>query len=156
MNGVSKGEAKGAAHRSAARLAAVQSLYQLALDPEATGVGVVDEFRAHRLGKELEGALYHAADEDFFRDIVVGVGERRDELDALIRAHLAKNWRFERLETLICAILRAGAYELAARPDVPTAVVVNEYVDVAKAFYGGDEPGFVNGLLDAIAREVRT
>ena len=140
--------------RSAARLAAVQALYQQEM--EGTPVArLLKEFHDHRLGALIEDAQYHDAERDFFDDIVSGVDARRDELDALISSRLADGWTLERLDRPMRALLRAGAYELLARPDVPVGSVINEYVDVAHAFYDKRESGFVNGLLDAIAKEAR-
>ena len=140
--------------RSAARLAAVQALYQQEMEstPLAT---LLHEFHHHRLGATIDGVEYADAEVDFFDDLVKGADARRAELDALIAGRLAEGWSLARLDKPMKAILRAGTYELAARPDVPTATVISEYVDVAKAFYDARESGFVNGLLDAIAREVR-
>jgi N utilization substance protein B len=140
--------------RSAARLAAVQALYQQEM--EGTPVPrLLKEFHDHRLGAEIEEARYHAAERDFFDDIVTGADARRADIDALISARLAQGWSLERLDRPMRAILRAGAYELLARSDVPVGSVISEYVDVAHAFYDKRESGFVNGLLDAIAKEAR-
>ena len=140
--------------RSAARLAAVQALYQQEM--EGTPVPrLLKEFHDHRLGATSEDAEYHAAERTFFDDIVTGADARRSEIDALIGGRLAEGWTLERLDRPMRAILRAGAYELIARPDVPVGSVISEYVDVAHAFYDKRESGFVNGLLDAIAREAR-
>ena len=140
--------------RSAARLAAVQALYQQEM--EGTKVAsLLHEFHHHRLGATIDGVEYADAEVDFFDDLVKGVDARRGELDALISANLAKDWSLTRLDKPMKAILRAGAYELSARADVPTGSVISEYVDVAKAFYDSRETGFVNGLLDAVAKEVR-
>jgi N utilization substance protein B len=140
--------------RSAARLAAVQALYQQEMEgtPIAT---LLHEFHHHRLGATIDEVEYADAEVDFFDDVVKGADARRGEIDALIAGRLAQGWSLARLDKPMKAILRAGAYELAARADVPTASVISEYVDVAKAFYDARETGFVNGLLDAIAREVR-
>jgi N utilization substance protein B len=140
--------------RSAARLAAVQALYQQEM--EATPVArLLREFHEHRLGATIEDETYHDAEQDFFDDIVSGVDSRRGEIDEKIAGKLAAGWSLERLDRPMRAILRAGAYELIARADVPVASVITEYVDVAHAFYDKRESGFVNGLLDAIAREAR-
>jgi len=140
--------------RAAARLGAVQALYQH--DMEATAVAaLLHEFHAHRLGAEIEGAEYAEADVDFFDDVVKGTIARVAEIDALIAAKLASGWSLERLDKPMKAILRAGTYELIGRADVPLATVITEYVDVAHAFYDRKEAGFVNGLLDAIGRGVR-
>ena len=137
--------------RSAARLAAVQALYQQEM--EGTPVPrLIKEFHDHRLGATIEDATYVEAEQSFFDDIVAGADKRRAEIDALITERLAEGWTLERLDRPMRAILRAGAYELIARPDVPRASVISEYVDVAHAFYDKRESGFVNGLLDAIAK----
>ena len=140
--------------RSAARLAAVQALYQH--DMEGTPVPrLLKEFHDHRLGATIEDAEYHQAERDFFDDIVKGAEARSSDIDALISSRLASGWTLERLDRPMRAILRAGAFELIARPDVPVGSVISEYVDVAHAFYDKRESGFVNGLLDAIAKEAR-
>jgi N utilization substance protein B len=140
--------------RSAARLAAVQALYQQEM--EGTPVArLLKEFHDHRLGATIEDEQYHEAERDFFDDIVTGVESRRSDIDEAISGKLAEGWTLERLDRPMRAILRAGTYELIARPDVPVGSVISEYVDVAHAFYDKREAGFVNGLLDAIAREVR-
>ena len=140
--------------RSAARLAAVQALYQQEMEETPTA-RLLKEFHDHRLGATIENAQYHAAERDFFDDIVTGADARRAEIDGLISQRLAEGWTLERLDRPMRAILRAGAYELIARPDVPVATVITEYVDVAHAFFDKRESGFVNGLLDAIAKEAR-
>ncbi len=140
--------------RSAARLAAVQALYQLEMEGSAIAP-LLHEFHQHRLGATIEGATYADAEQNFFDDVVRGVEARRAEIDQLVTAKLAKGWALERLDRPMRAILRAGTYELIARPDVPVASVINEYVDVAKAFYDKKESGFVNGLLDAVAKDAR-
>ena len=140
--------------RSAARLAAVQALYQQEM--EGTPLPrLLEEFHEHRLGAVIEDEHYHDAERDFFDDIVTGTYERREEIDDLIRVRLAEGWSLERLARPMRALLRAGAYELLARADVPIGSVISEYVDVAHAFYDKRESGFVNGLLDAIAKEAR-
>ena len=140
--------------RSAARLAAVQALYQH--DMEGTPVArLLHEFHEHRLGATIEDEKYHEAGQDFFDDIVTGAEARQSDIDGLISGRLAEGWTLERLDRPMRALLRAGAYELIARPDVPVATVITEYVDVAHAFYDSRESGFVNGLLDAIAKETR-
>ncbi|MBW0144158.1 transcription antitermination factor NusB [Sphingomicrobium clamense] len=140
--------------RSAARLAAAQALYQHEMEGTPTAQ-LIHEFHEHRLGATIEDVTYADAEIVFFDDIVAGVMARKDEIDAKITAKLAKGWNLERLDRPMRAILRAGTYELVARPDVPRATVISEYVDVADAFYDKKEKGFVNGLLDAIAKEVR-
>ena len=140
--------------RSAARLAAVQALYQMEM--EGTPLAkLLHEFHQHRLGATIEDETYAEAEVDFFDDLVAGTDARREEIDALIVERLAEGWSLERLDRPMRAILRAGAYELVARPDVPVATVITEYVDVAHAFFDKRETGFVNGLLDAIAKAAR-
>jgi N utilization substance protein B len=140
--------------RSAARLAAVQALYQM--DMESIGVArLLNEFHAHRLGAEIEDANYADADTDFFDDLVSGVDARRTEIDAVIEAKLGEQWKLGRLDKTMLQLLRAGTYELIARLDVPTATVINEYVDVAHAFFDAKDSKFVNGLLDGVAKEKR-
>lgn len=140
--------------RSAARLAAVQALYQREMSG-ATIPQLLSEFHHHRLGAEIEGDQFREADVDFFNDVVKGVDARQAEIDALLSEHLAEGWTLDRLDRPMRQIVRAGTYELAARADIPTGAVINEYVDVAHAFYEPREAKFVNGLLDAIARKLR-
>ena len=140
--------------RAAARLAAVQALYQHEMEGTAIAP-LLHEFHQHRLGATIEDAEYAEAEVDFFDDIVRGATARRVEIDAAIAGKLATGWTLERLDRSMRAILRVGTYELLARPDVPVATVITEYVDVAHAFFDKRETGFVNGLLDAIAKEVR-
>jgi len=140
--------------RSAARLAAVQALYQQEMEGTPTP-RLIHEFHDHRLGATIEGATYIDAEQSFFDDLVSGTAARREEIDEMIAARLAEGWSLERLDKPMKAILRVGAYELIARPDVPVASVISEYVDVADAFYDKREKGFVNGLLDAIAKAAR-
>ncbi|MGE4431076.1 MAG: transcription antitermination factor NusB [Sphingobium sp.] len=140
--------------RSAARLAAVQALYQKEMEGTPLPV-LLTEFHHHRLGATIEDVTYAEAEISFFDDVVAGVDARREEIDACISARLSKGWALERLDRPMRQILRAGTYELLARIDVPTGTVISEYVDVAKAFYDKRESGFVNGLLDAVAKDVR-
>ncbi|PSC06430.1 transcription antitermination factor NusB [Alsobacter soli] len=140
--------------RSAARLAAVQTLYEM----ELSGKGVLDavaDFEAHWMGREIEEMEFKPADAGFFREIVSGVVQEQRLVDQKVDAALAKGWPLKRIEAVLRAILRAGAYELIRRQDVPARVAITEYVDVANAFYDGDESGMVNAVLDSIAREVR-
>lgn len=141
--------------RSIARLAAVQALYQQEMEQTPVPM-LLHEFHHHRLGATIDEVEYAEAEVDFFDDLVKGVIARAEELDALVAARLAAGWSLARLDKPMRQILRAGAYELAARPDVPVATIISEYVDVAKAFYDQREAGFVNGLLDALARDVRS
>ena len=138
--------------RSAARLGAVQALYQQQMEGTATAK-LLNEFHQHRLGKVIEDEEYADADVDFFDDVVRGVDARRAEIDDLLTARLAEGWTLARLDKTMLQILRAGAYELIARADVPKAAAISEYVDVAKAFFDDREAKFVNGILDAVAKE---
>ena len=141
--------------RSAARLAAVQALYQQEM--EGTPIArLLREFHEHRLGATIEDEQYVEAEQSFFDDVVAGVDARRSEIDQAIAGKLAEGWSLERLDRPMRAILRAGTYELLARKDVPVGSVISEYVDVAHAFYDKRESGFVNGLLDAVAKEARS
>lgn len=140
--------------RSVARLAAIQALYQM----EVSGAGaetVVREFIDHRFGSEIEGEPLAEADESFFADIVRGVVLDQTKIDQLIAKRLATGWRLDRLDATVRSILRAGAFELSALKDIPTEIVIDEYVEIAKSFFEGVEPGFVNGALDGIARDER-
>lgn len=140
--------------RGVARLAAVQALYQM--DVAGTGVmEVVSEYEAFRLGKEVDGTQYLDADPQWFRAIVAGVVEYQLKLDPLIHQSLTEDWPLSRLDSTLRAILRAGAWELQTRKDVPTAVIVSEYVDIAKAFYTEEEPKLVNAVLDRLAFTLR-
>ena len=140
--------------RSAARLAAVQALYQQEMEGTPT-TRLLHEFHAHRLGATIGDVTYADAEESFFDDLVTGASARREEIDEMISARLADGWSLARLDKPMKALLRVGAYELIARNDVPVASVITEYVDVAHAFYDKRETGFVNGLLDALAKVAR-
>jgi N utilization substance protein B len=140
--------------RSAARLAAVQALYQLEMEGTPLHL-LLHEFHEHRLGATIEDVTYAEAEQNFFDDVVSGVDRRRAEIDGLISARLSSGWTLDRLDKPMRQILRAGAYELLARKDVATGTVISEYVDVAHAFYDKREAGFVNGLLDAVAKDAR-
>jgi N utilization substance protein B len=140
--------------RGAARLAAVQALYQM--DIAGAGLNeIFDEFESHWLGREVEGAEYLPAEAAFFRDVVSGVVREQRQLDPLIDTALQRGWPLKRIEALLRAVLRAGAYELKHRSDVPARVVVSEYADVAGAFVDQDETGMVNAVLDMLARQLR-
>lgn len=140
--------------RGAARLAAVQALYQM--DLAGTGLNeIMAEFESHWLGGEVEGAKYLPAEAAYFRDIVAGVVREQNQLDPKIDAALSRGWPLKRVEAVLRAVLRAGAYELACRNDVPARVVMSEYVDVASAFVDKEETGMVNAVLDQLARQFR-
>jgi transcription antitermination protein NusB len=140
--------------RGAARLAAVQALYQM--DIAATSLNdILAEFESHWIGRELEGEQYLPAEAAFFRDVVAGVVREQREIDPLVDEALASTWPLKRIEAILRAVLRAGTYELDHRRDVPARVVVSEYVDVANAFVEREETGMVNAVLDRIARKLR-
>ncbi len=147
-------EARPANQRGAARLAAVQALYQMELGGQ-TLPDVLAEFEAHRLGKEVDGDQYRDADAAYFRDIVGGVVEHQRILDPAVDAALLNGWPLARIDATLRAILRSGAFELEHRTDVPARVIITEYVDVANAFYEGDVPAMVNAVLDTLAKKVR-
>lgn len=147
-------EARKANKRGAARLAAVQALYQM--DLAGSGLNeILAEFEKHWIGREVEGAQYLPAEKAFFDDIVTGVVREQRALDPLIDAALAERWPLKRIETVLRAMLRAGAYELSHRRDVPARVVVSEYADVAAAFVERNEVGMVNAVLDQLAHSLR-
>lgn len=142
------------AARSAARLAAVQALYQM----DVTGKTLPDifaEFESHWIGGEIEGERYNPAELAFFRDIVKGVLTDQRALDTGVNGALVSSWPLARIDSVMRAILRAGAYELKKRRDVPAKVVIKEYVDVAGAFFGRDESGMINAVLDSLGRSYR-
>ena len=140
--------------RSAARLAAVQALYQWQMEKTAPS-RLLNEFHQHRLGQEIEDAYYAEAEVDFFDDVVAGTIARVEEIDALVESKLASGWTTVRLDKTMLQILRCGTYELLARADVPTGAAISEYVDVAHAFFDAREAKFVNGVLDAVSKEAR-
>jgi N utilization substance protein B len=140
--------------RSAARLAAVQALYQM--DIVATPLPtILAEFENHWIGQQVEGDQYRKAEAAFFRDIVRGTVREQRAIDPLVDEVLTENWPLKRVEAILRAVLRAGAYELSHRADVPARVVINEYVDVAAAFLDQEETGMVNAVLDKLARQTR-
>ena len=146
--------ARKANRRGAARLAAVQALYQM--DIAGTPLNdILAEFESHWIGREVEGSQYLPAEAAFFRSVVGGVVADQRRLDPMIDKALAGGWPLKRIEALMRAVLRAGAYELSGRSDVPARVVVSEYVDVANAFLDKDETGMVNAVLDLLARQLR-
>lgn len=146
--------ARPANKRGAARLAAVQALYQM----DVAGSGLLEiasEYESYRLGKEVDGQLYREADAQWFRAILSGVVENQKAIDPVVRQSLTEDWPLSRLDSTLRAILRAGCYELMKRGDVPVAVIVSEYVDIARAFFEEDEPRLVNAVLDRVSRRVR-
>jgi N utilization substance protein B len=154
MKAPAQREERKANRRGAARLAAVQALYQM--DIAATPLNdILAEFESHWIGREVEGSQYLPAEAAFFRSIVRGVLDDQRTLDPMIDRALAGGWPLKRVEALLRAVLRAGAFELSSRSDVPARVVVAEYVDVANAFLDRDETGMVNAVLDQLARQLR-
>ena len=140
--------------RAAARLAALQALYQM--DVAKKGINeILAEFEVHWIGREVEGEQYNPAEVAFFRAILEGVLADQGEVDVLVDRSLQQGWPLRRVEAVLRAILRAGAYELLVRKDVPARVAITEYTDIAGAFFGGDEVGMVNGVLDSLARRLR-
>ncbi|MCG7393943.1 transcription antitermination factor NusB [Microvirga sp. ACRRW] len=142
------------AERSAARLAAVQALYQMDLSGK-TVVDALAEFEAFWIGREVEGIEFKPSDIEFFRNVISGVVQNQRAIDVKIDKALDEGWPLRRVEAVLRAILRAGGYELMFRKDVPARVAITEYVDVTHGFYGEDEPGLVNAVLDTLARDVR-
>nr|CAD6418928.1 transcription antitermination factor NusB [Rhizobium sp. Q54] len=154
MTNDEKPAVKPANQRGAARLAAVQALYQM--DVGGAGVlEVVAEYEAHRLGQELDGETYLKADASWFRSIVSGVVRDQVKIDPIVRSVLQNDWPLSRLDSTLRAILRAGTFEILERKDVPVPVIVTEYVEIAQAFFEGEEPKIVNAVLDRIAKQVR-
>jgi len=154
MSKASAARANNALSRSRARLAAVQALYQM--DMAETDLNeVIDEFKTHRLSVDAEDGAVAGADAEHFARVLNGVVKRQLELDPMIDQQLATGWRLLRVDAILRAILRAGGFELLELTDVPARVVINEYIDVARAFFEGDEPRVVNGVLDQTARKLR-
>jgi N utilization substance protein B len=153
MAGVPSGNIDSGARR-ASRLAAVQAIYQMELTGEDAET-VVSEFSDHRFGREVEISPAGVPDEEFFGAIVRGVPHAQVEIDRSIAKCLSANWRLERIDSILRAILRAASFELIERRDVPAKVVIDEYVDIAHAFFHGDEPSFVNAALDKMAHRKR-
>lgn len=141
--------------RRASRLAAVQALYQMELSG-ATTADVISDFASGKLPRESEAGLTEMeGDLELFKELVEKAVDRQATLDRAIARRLSEGWRLERLDAVARAILRAGATELEQRRDIPIAVVIDEYVEIAKAFFEGPEPGFINATLDACARDLR-
>jgi len=145
----------GSRRRSVARLSAVQALYQLEANPEIEPDAVVREFARHRFGREIDGDQLGEADPTLFADIVCRTAADQERIDAQISAALTPEWPLARLDSVLRAILRAGAFELAHRPDVPPRVIISEYTAIAYAFFTGREPALANGVLDRLARTLR-
>jgi N utilization substance protein B len=144
----------GAGRRSASRLAAVQALYQIDVT-DTTADAVMSEFLRYRLDPKRNGPKLGATDQSHFVSVVRGASSERETLDRMLGSCLSEGWSLERMDRVLCATLRAGAWELYSRSDIPARVVITEYVDVANAFFEGREPGFVNGILDRLAHVLR-
>jgi transcription antitermination protein NusB len=150
-----RGTAPKANRRGAARLAAVQALYQM--DVGGAGLNeILAQFESHWIGQEVEGDQYLPAERAYFRELVQGVIDDQRKLDPLIDTVLQSSWPLKRIEAVLRAVMRAGAYELDRKRDVPARVVMSEYVGIADAFVDRDETGMVNAVLDQIARQLRT
>ncbi len=147
------------ARRRASRLAAVQALYQLALSGQVLDGDVVEdailEFLTHRPGAELPEDAYAEVDDDMFSDLVRGASRHHGELVDILDGVLPPRWKYQRLDQILAKVLSCAAYEAKFRPDVPIAVIINEYVEITKAFYDGDEAGFINGILQEVAEKQR-
>jgi transcription antitermination protein NusB len=141
--------------RTVARLAAVQALYQMELAGEGVDT-VIEEFSRHRFDGDIEGQILAEADEAWFADVVRGVVTERSAVDSAIRARLASNWKIDRLDATLRALLRSGAWELMRKPEVALEIVIDEYVELAKAFFDDAEAKFVNAALDGVARDTRS
>lgn len=138
--------------RTAARLAAIQALYQIDMEPTAATI-VVRQFINHRFS-DSDKFQFQNPDKKLFEMIVLGVCEKQENLNGLIEKVLATGWTLERLETVVRSILRAAVFELTEHPDTPKAVIINEYVNITKSFYSGQEPSFVNACLDTLAKQL--
>jgi transcription antitermination protein NusB len=149
-----KRDKSGDVSRSQARLATVQALYQMDL-AETDLIEVIEEFKQHRLSGSADGTSMADADQEHFAQVLRGVVKRQREIDPLIDQQLATGWRLARIDSIVRAILRAATFELIELPDVPARVVLSEYIEVARAFFEGDEPKLVNGVLDQLARKLR-
>lgn len=139
--------------RHAARLAAIQALYQMDVSGTPT-LSVIREFRVHRFGHEGEGEMI-VADEEFFEDIILGVVREQDRIDAAITSHLSEKWTIKRLDLTLRALMRSAIYEIMARPDVPALVVIDEYVSLSVEFFDEKQSGFVNAALEKVAKKIR-
>ncbi len=154
MTAVAEDKKIDPAGRRAARLAAVQALYQMELTNENAEM-VAQEFLDHRFGRELEVSPAGEPDAAFFNDLLRGVPKHQIEIDRSVARSLSADWKLERIDSILRAILRSATYELIARHDVPAKVVIDEYVEVAHAFFSGEEPNFVNAVLDRLAHSKR-
>jgi N utilization substance protein B len=145
----------GPSRRTAARLAAVQALYQWQ-EGQHGPAEIIEQFLKVRTGEAGEGGMRRDADRPLFKDVLEGTVSHKEELEQTVKGALAEDWTWERVDRLVRAILLAGAYELRHRGDVPARVVINEYVGIAHAFYDKGEPNFINSVLDRLARQARS
>ncbi len=141
--------------RSVARLNAVQALYQLDKGDDNAS-SVIKDFLENRMGSDVEGDLYKQPDTTLFVSLVRGTEAQLDTLDEMVTAHLGEGWTLHRMDGVLKAILRVGAYELAFASDTPTPVILNEYLDITRAFFDTKEVAFINSVLDKIAKIVRS
>ncbi|HEX3970849.1 MAG TPA: transcription antitermination factor NusB [Stellaceae bacterium] len=141
--------------RTASRLAAVQALYQIDVTGASPATAIIEHTR-HNLGGNAPDESFGDADEQMFAELVEGTAARREDIDRGLSSALSADWPLERLEIILRAILRVAVYELLARPGVPARVIISEYLDIAHAFFAGKEPGLVNGVLDRLARSIRS
>jgi N utilization substance protein B len=151
---VAAAKALASLERSSARLACVQALYQIEMSGQPVET-VIAEFADHRMGREIDGEQYAEPDRRHFERTVRAAASQAEALDTMVAESLSQRWSLNRIGTVMRALMRAATCELATCPDVPARVVINEYVELARAFFSGDEPAFVNGALDSIARRVR-
>lgn len=140
--------------KSAARLAAIQALFQIE-QAQATADEVIVEFIEHRLGANLIEEKSLKTDRTFFAKLVKGAWDERDTLDPMLEKCLREDWTLERIESVTRAILRAGAFELLHCQDTPIPVIINEYLNLTRSFYGDKEVAFVNGMMDRLAKVLR-
>jgi N utilization substance protein B len=150
----SKDTTKKANQRGAARLAAVQALYQMDIG-RTTLDHTLSQFMSFYMGQEIEGEEYLPADKSYFKLVVEGVSKHQLQIDPLIDKSLLDGWPVTRIDSTLRAILRGASFELLHKKDIPARVIITEYVDIARAFYEGDEPRLVNGVLDNIAHQTR-
>lgn len=152
---MAKDKLKGPSKRTLARLFAVQGLYLLRMNPDASPEDIVQDLRQLSVGAAEDYPSPAGADQVLLQDIIKGTTGREDEIKSVLKKVLIKKWSYDRLETLLQVILSAGVYELIARPDIPVAVIIDEYINLGHAYYEGDEPKFINGILEEVAKSVR-
>lgn len=151
-----KSEKRGDKHsrRTLARLNAVQAFYQMGIEDQSASA-IIAEYLEHRLGAEIDGVQFKDSDKALFKDLVLGAKERLEEIETQISEVLDKDRTLARLELVMQATLKVAVYELLASLDANSKVIITEYVGISRTFFTGNEPSFVNGVLDRIARIVR-